>query len=96
MARYETSPPRVAFGIAAVAMTVITVGVFVVIPAKVEADDHDPSRLAASKVARLAFTSAATGDTIEIVSLHLPRLATAPCKPSRSNCTRSTSPHPHQ
>ena len=96
MPRYETSPPRIAFGIAAVAMTVITVGVFVVIPAKVETDEHDPSRLAASKVATLPFTSAVTGATIDVVSLHVPELAAAPCKPSRPNCTRNTNPHPHQ
>lgn len=96
MPRYETSPPRVAFGIAAVAMTVITVGVFVVIPAKVEADEHDPSRLASSRVALLAFTGAVTGAAIDVVPLRLQELVTAPCKASRPNCTPNRSPHPHQ
>jgi len=40
MHRYETSTPRVAFGIAAVAMTAITIGVLVVMPVRMEADSH--------------------------------------------------------
>ena len=96
MPRHETSPPRVAFGIAAVAMTVITAGVLVVIPAKVEADDHDPGGLAASKVAAPASTSAVAGATIDVVSLHVAELATALCKPSIANCTSNTSLHPRQ
>ena len=50
MSHYETSIPHVAFGIAAVAMTAITIGVSVVMPAKMESDNIDPRMVAASKV----------------------------------------------
>ena len=38
MNHYEPLSPRVAFGIAAVAMTAITIGVSVVMPAKMDSD----------------------------------------------------------
>jgi uncharacterized protein YjiS (DUF1127 family) len=88
MHRYETSTPRVAFAIAAVAMTVITVGVLVVMPAKLNTDDHEPSRLAASKVATLASTSAVSGAAIDVVSLHVPGLATAQYRRQVPNSNR--------
>ena len=87
MHRYETSTPRVASGITAVAMTAITIGVLVVVPARMEANGHEPSWLATSKVATLASTSAVTGGTIDVVSPRVPGMATAPCKPSKSNRT---------
>jgi uncharacterized protein YjiS (DUF1127 family) len=66
MRRYETSTPRVAFGITAVAMTAITIGVLVVMPARMEADRHEPGMLA-SKITTLASTSAVTDATIDVV-----------------------------
>jgi hypothetical protein len=39
--RYETRTPRVAFAIAAVAMTAITLGVSVILPAKLELASHE-------------------------------------------------------
>jgi hypothetical protein len=80
---YETSTPRVAFGIAAAAMTAITIGVLVVMPARMEANGHEPGWLVASKVATLASTSAVAGATFDVVSLDVPELATAPCKSSK-------------
>ena len=50
MNRYQTLIPRVAFGIAAVAMTAITIDVSVVMPAKMDSDSHEPPKLAALKV----------------------------------------------
>ena len=50
MNRYPSSVPRVASGIAAVAMTAITIAVAVVIPAKVESGSHEPLTVAASRV----------------------------------------------
>jgi O-acetyl-ADP-ribose deacetylase (regulator of RNase III) len=41
MHRYETSTPRVALGITAVAMTAITIGVLVVMPARMRAISHE-------------------------------------------------------
>ena len=50
MNHYEPSSPRVAFGITAVAMTAITIGVSVVMPAKMDSDSREPRVLAALKV----------------------------------------------
>lgn len=81
MHRYEASRPRVALGITAVAMTAITMGVFVVMPARMEAISHEPRMLAASKVTTLASTRTA----IDVVAVHESGLATAPCTPSKPN-----------
>jgi hypothetical protein len=50
MNRYQTPIPRVAFGLAAVAMTALTIGVTVVLPAKMDSNGDEPRVLAASKV----------------------------------------------
>ena len=42
------STPRFAFGLFAVAMTAIMLGIFVVVPASVEAQTQDPATLAMS------------------------------------------------
>jgi hypothetical protein len=85
MDRYETSTPRVAFGITAVAMTAITIGVLVVMPARMYADIHDPGVLAAPKVTTLASTSAVTGATIDVVAVDESGLDTALCASSKPN-----------
>ena len=84
MHRYETSTPRVAFGITAVAMTAITIGVLVVMPARMYADSHEPGVLAASNVTTLASTSAVTGATID-VAVDEPGLDTTLCASSKPN-----------
>ena len=48
MNRYEPSIPRAAFGIAAVAMTAITLGMALVLPASMEPGDQEAGRLVAS------------------------------------------------
>jgi len=48
MNRYEPSIPRVAFGVAAIAMTAITLGMALVLPASMEPGDQEAGRLAAS------------------------------------------------
>ena len=85
MHRYETSTPRVAFGITAVAMTAITIGVLVVMPARMYADSHEPGVLAASNVTTLASTSAVTGATIDVVAVEQPGLDTTLCASSKPN-----------
>jgi peptidoglycan/LPS O-acetylase OafA/YrhL len=50
MKTYETGTPRAAFGLAAFAMTVITLAVAVVAPAALDSRGDDPGMLAASKV----------------------------------------------
>jgi len=86
MHRYETSTPRVAIGITAVAMTAMTIGILVVTPARIEAISHEPVRaLATSKVTTLASTSAVAGATIDVVAVDEPGLATGSCMPFKPN-----------
>ena len=61
MNHYEPSSPRVAFGITAVAMTAITIGVSVVMPAKMDSDSREPRVLAALKVTAPASTGVVAG-----------------------------------
>jgi hypothetical protein len=72
---YEPLIPRFAFGIAAVAMTAITIGVSVIMPAKMGPDGHEPRILAASKVT----APASTGVVADVAAVHEPGLSTAPC-----------------
>ena len=87
MNRYEPSTPRVAFGIAAVAMTAITIGVAVVIPASMDSDSSEPRVLEALKVTAPASAGVVTGaESIDAVAVHETGLHTVPCtssKPSR-------------
>jgi hypothetical protein len=48
MKRYEPTCPRVAFGFAAAIMTVLTIGVLVVLPSKMEPDSQAFALLEAS------------------------------------------------
>jgi hypothetical protein len=85
MNRYQTLIPRVAFGIAAVAMTAITIGVSVVMPAKIDSDNPEPRMLEALTVTAPASTGEVTGSgSIDVVAVHEAGLSTAPC----------ISPHP--
>ena len=95
MNRYPSSVPRVASGIAAVAMTAITIGVAVIMPAKMESDSHEPLTVAASKVVTSpADTGVITGSgSINVVAVRVPRLSAVPCvsshrKPNPDNRVR--------
>ena len=86
MNRYETSIPRVACGIAAVAMTAITIGVSVVMPAKMDSDNREPRMLAGSKVTTPASTGVVTGSaSIDVGAVREPALSTVPCTSSNPN-----------
>lgn len=50
MNRYQTSSPRKAFAIASVALTAITIGLAVIVPAKMQADRQDLRTVAAFTV----------------------------------------------
>ena len=79
MIRYEPLIPRVALGIAAVAMTAI-------MPAKMDSDSHELRMLAALKVTALASTGVATGsERIDVVALHEAGLSAVPCTSSPPN-----------
>ena len=90
---YETPVSRVASGIAAVAMTAITIGVAVVIPAKVESGSHEPLTVAASKVMPPAVVNvfippAVTDHVTHLRSINVVgvrALSTGPCAPSHQN-----------
>lgn len=58
MDRYKTSHPRGAFAIAAVAMTAITIGLMVVVPAKMDSGSQEAHALAQQGAATLATATA--------------------------------------
>ena len=80
MNRYEPLIPRVAFGIAAVAMTAITIGVSVIMPAKMDSDSREPRMLEALTVTAPASTGDVTGsESIDVVAVHKAGLSAVPC-----------------
>jgi hypothetical protein len=86
MNRYETPTPRVAFGIAAVAMTALTIAVSVVLPATMDSDSRERPTLTASKVTTPPSTSVVTGsESIDVVAVPAQGLSTAPCTSSEPN-----------
>ena len=50
MNRYEASPPRALLGLAALAMSAITIGAFVLVPAKLDASTAANDQVAAAAV----------------------------------------------
>ena len=83
MTHYEPSIPRVALGIAAVAMTAITLGVSVVMPAKMDSGGSEPRVLAALKVTTPASTSPATVTSVDVVAAREPGSSTVACDPTK-------------
>jgi len=80
MNRYQTLIPRVAFGIAAVAMTAITMGVSVIMPAKMDSDSPEPRMLDALTVTAPASTGDVTGsESVDVVAVHKAGLSAVPC-----------------
>ena len=80
MNQYEPSAPRVALGVAAVVMTAITIGMSVIMPAKMDSNSREPHMLAASKVTTPVSTDVAAGSaSINVAAVHEPRLSTVPC-----------------
>jgi hypothetical protein len=78
MNRYEPLIPRVAFGVAAVAMTAITIGVSVIMPAKMDSDSPAPRMLEALTVTAPASTGDVTGSE-SVVAVHKAGLSAVPC-----------------
>jgi len=85
MTHYEPSIPRVALGIAAVAMTAITLGVSVVMPAKMDSGGSEPRVLAALQVPAPASTSPATVTSVDVVAAREPGSSTVACNPAKPN-----------
>jgi hypothetical protein len=85
VSRYEASMPHVAFGIGAVAMTAITFGVSVIMPAKMESDNLEPRMVAASKVTTPAVTGVITDSASIVAVLRDPGLSAVPYALSQRN-----------
>ena len=74
--RYETGTRRVAVGISAVAMTAITIGAMVVLPARMSLDSQEPllarqdSVLSATKVISEASASAVSYSVADYLAVH--------------------------
>ncbi len=65
---YQPHVPRTAVGIATVVMTLITVAVSVIQPARMESGGHEPRRLAASNVAATTTAEAGNVTRIDVVA----------------------------
>jgi hypothetical protein len=86
MNRYEPLIPRVAFGIAAVAMTAITIGVSVIMPAKMDSDSPEPRVVEALTVTAPASTGDVTGsDSVDLVAVHKAGSSAVPCISQQPN-----------
>jgi hypothetical protein len=86
MNRYQPLIPRVTFGIAAVAMTAITIGVSVIMPAKMDSDSPEPRVLEALTVTAPASTGDVTGsDSVDVVAVHKAGLSAVPCISQQPN-----------
>jgi hypothetical protein len=79
MNRFQSSTPRAAFGIAAVAMTVVTFGLLVVVPATIESGSEDVRTQASAKLVTPAATAVVIGPTrIDVLDVREMEWASAP------------------
>ena len=79
MNNYQSSTPRVAIGIAAVAMTAVTFGVFIVMPAMIESGGEGVRTQAVAKVFTPAVTEAVIIPArIEVLGVRETEFASAP------------------
>lgn len=74
MKRYQSPIPRATLALAAVALTALTVGAWVIAPAKMEPGSSQARALALSAPASAQVASVAT--RIEVVAVRQPSLAT--------------------
>jgi len=86
MNRYKTRIPRVALGLAAVAMTAITIGVSVVMPSRLDSDSREPRLLEPLTVTAPASAGEVTGsESIHVVAVQEAGLSAVPCPSSQPN-----------
>ncbi|MBA3508147.1 MAG: hypothetical protein H0T80_20520 [Betaproteobacteria bacterium] len=75
MNRFDNSTPRTACGIAAVAMTAMTLGLLVVVPTKMDSGSRDAVSLATAKAVTLAATEVAISPAcIDVVAVREPNV----------------------
>ena len=96
MNHYEPSIPRVALGIAAVAMTAITIGVSAILPAQMDSGRHQAGMLTASKAAP-ASIGLGTVTSINVISAREPGSSALPVRigkaePQPGRLAKTTSP----
>ena len=87
MNRYETSTPRLAFGIAAAVMTALTIGVSVVLPAQMDRVPTEQRALATQAVIPMPIGDAVAAtrvDVVDVVATREAKLQTA-CAESHRN-----------
>ena len=77
---YEPSIPRIALGVASVAMTVITIAVSVILPAQMDSGSREARMLATSKATAPASMGLATVTSIDVVAAREPRSSTVPVR----------------
>lgn len=79
MNRFQSSTPRAAFGIAAVAMTVVTFGLLVVVPATIESGSEDVRTQTSAKLVTPAATAVVMSPTrIDVLDVREMEWASAP------------------
>ena len=86
MNRYEPSIPHVAFGIAAVAMTAITIGLALVLPAWMEPGDQGAGRLATSGAALPPTAVVINPARIDVVGVRERELVSAQAREVDPKC----------
>src|SRR5258706_679885 len=77
---YKPSIPRVALGIAGVAMTVITIAVSVILPAQMDSMSREPRVLVASTATPPASNGLVTVTRITVVAAREPGSSTVPVR----------------
>lgn len=83
MHRYQTTTPRAAIGLAAVAMTVLTIGAAVVLPSEVLSGGRNPATLAsANAAAPVPIEVAIVPARIDVVADRTPSVAKGTVRPA--------------
>ncbi len=78
MNSYETNMPRTAFGVAAVALTAMTLGLMIVVPAKTESAAQSSHALVAAMPATSEpVTATIVPDRIEVIGVRERKLVSA-------------------
>ena len=85
MNHYETAIPRVALGIAAVAMTAMTLGVSVILPANMDSGFHDLHMVTASKLASPLSMGVDAATPVEVDATRAALVGPVPCRLAKSN-----------
>lgn len=90
MNRYENSIPRAALGLAALVMTVITLSMSVILPARMDTGSAEVRTLAAPAVSSPAPTEVAiTRTSIEVIGVREPHLVSVKGQAIKPKCKQA-------